>query len=120
MNKTATRKNLKELPQFSMRHRLRAHILKALAHPVRWYFVEVLAHGPQCVCDLQHLVNLDMSTVSKHLAVLKQAGIVWDEKRGTQVLYHLATPCVLNVIPCVEGVLVADIKQKMEAMKSDE
>ncbi len=109
-----------DIPKFSSRHRLRANILKALAHPVRWYFAEVLAHGPRCVCELQQLVNLDMSTVSKHLAVMRQAGLVEDEKRGTQVLYHLATPCVLKIFPCVEEVLAKDIRRKMEVFGSDE
>lgn len=104
------------LPKFSERHRARARFLKALAHPVRLYFVEVLANRQMCVCELQQLVGLDISTVSKHLAVLKQAGVVLDEKKGTQVIYRLATPCVLNVFSCVEQALVTDLQRKMEVL----
>jgi len=83
----------------------RANVLKALAHPSRLLMVEALANGPRCVCELRELVGSDISTVSKHLAVLKNGGIVADEKSGTQVYYHLLTPCVLNFFGCIESVL---------------
>lgn len=65
--------------------------------------VEALANGPRCVCELRELVGADLSTVSKHLAVLKNAGIVRDERRGTQIYYHLAAPCVLDFFACLES-----------------
>ena len=65
----------------------RANILKALAHPSRLMMVEELARGERCVCELRELVGADISTVSKHLAVLKKAGLVESDKRGLQVFY---------------------------------
>lgn len=88
----------------------RAAILKALAHPSRLLMVEALADGRKCVCELQALVNADMSTVSKHLSVLKRAGLVESEKRGLQVFYTLLSPCVLNFFSCVESVIAANEK----------
>lgn len=85
----------------------RANVLKALAHPSRLLMVEALADGARCVCELQGMVGSDMSTVSKHLSVLKNAGIVADERRGTMIYYHLLTPCVLNFFGCIESVLNA-------------
>lgn len=85
----------------------RAAILKALAHPSRLLIVEELSRGERCVCDLRELVGHDMSTVSKHLALLKNAGIVEDDKRGKQVYYRLKVPCVLNFFHCLESVLSA-------------
>ncbi len=105
------------VPQLSERHVTRARLLKALAHPVRLYFVEVLSVREHCVCELQSLVGLDLSTVSKHLSILRSAGIVRDERRGTQVFYKLATPCLLNIFPCVEGAIEADLKQRLGALK---
>ena len=67
----------------------RARILKALAHPTRLFIVEELARGERCVCELQEMIGADMSTVSKHLAQLKSAGVVADDKRGVQVYYNL-------------------------------
>lgn len=85
----------------------RANVLKALAHPSRLLMVEELAKGERCVCELQDLVGADMSTVSKHLAVLKKAGLVECDKRGLQVFYTLLSPCVLNFFTCVESVIKA-------------
>ena len=92
----------------------RARIIKALAHPTRLFFVEQLSHGKRCVCELNEMVDADVSTVSKHLAVLRNAGIVRDEKRGSKVFYSLRTPCVLNFFTCVEGVIEATAREQAE------
>ena len=73
----------------------RARIIKALALPARLFFVEELVRHESCVCELTAMVSLDISTVSKHLSVLKNSGIVIDDKRGNQVFYQLRTPCIL-------------------------
>ncbi len=83
-------------------------ILKALAHPSRLAMVDALGSGEQCVCELQQLVGSDISTVSKHLAVLKRAGIVADRREGVQIYYRLRIPCILQVFPCVAAVIQAD------------
>ena len=89
----------------SLKYQARAQIMKALAHPTRLFIVDQLKAGDRCVCELTEMIGADVSTVSKHLSVLKQAGIVEDEKQGTQVFYSLRVPCVLNWYSCVEGVL---------------
>ena len=94
------------------RYQARARILKALAHPARLFIVDELAKGPRCVCELQRSLGLDISTVSKHLAVLKNAGMVQDEKRGLKVIYTLRFPCVLNFFSCTEAVLKLAAKEQ--------
>jgi DNA-binding transcriptional ArsR family regulator len=84
------------------------------AHPTRLLFVEELAKGERCVCELNEMVDADVSTISKHLAVLKNVGIVRDERRGSRVFYSLRTPCVLNFFSCVEGVLEAQARERAE------
>jgi DNA-binding transcriptional ArsR family regulator len=83
----------------------RAQVLKAMAHPTRLFIIEELEKEERCVCDLTEQIGADVSTVSKHLSVLKQAGIVSDDKRGNQVFYRLRVPCILNFFGCVESVL---------------
>lgn len=83
----------------------RADILKAMAHPSRLIMIDALSKGEKCVCELQELVGSDMSTVSKHLTVLKNAGIVDDRKEGLWVYYRLKVPCILNFFGCVEAVI---------------
>lgn len=75
-----------------------ATILKALSHPSRLLMVEALGEKPYCVCELTAMVGSDTSTVSKHLAILRQAGIVTDEKKGNQVFYSLRCRCVLDAL----------------------
>jgi len=86
-------------------YRRKAEIIKAMAHPTRLFLVEELARGERCVCDLTAMVGDDISTISKHLAVLRQAGIVSANKRGAQVFYALRVPCVVNFFACVESVM---------------
>ncbi len=95
----------------------RARIVKALAHPTRLFIVDRLSKESTCVCELTRLVGADMSTVSKHLSVLKSAGIVSDEKRGLQVFYRLKTPCILNFFSCVEGVLKANASEQASLVR---
>ena len=96
----------------------RAKVLKAMAHPSRLFILEELEKGEHCVCDLTDKIGADVSTVSKHLSVLKQAGIVSDEKRGNQVFYQLRVPCILNFFDCVETVLSEQAKTQIACLSS--
>jgi DNA-binding transcriptional ArsR family regulator len=87
------------------RFRARASVMKAMAHPTRLYIVDELARGERCVHELTEMIGADMSTVSKHLSVLKSVGIVRDEKRGSEVYYSLRMGCVLGFFDCIEAVL---------------
>ena len=82
----------------------RAQVFKALGHPGRLLMLEALSRGERCVCELAALVGSEMPTVSRHLSLLKNAGILDDEKRGAQVFYRLMTPCVMNLFQCVASV----------------
>lgn len=83
----------------------RSMVFKSLAHPSRLMIIDELSHGERCVCDLTELVGHDISTVSKHLNLLKKSGLVEDEKRGKQVYYRLKVPCILNFFYCIESVV---------------
>ena len=88
------------------RYAARATIVKALAHPTRLFVVDELSrHGRRCVCELTEMIGADMSTVSRHLAILKNAGIVSDEKQGCQVFYQLKMSCVLKLLKCVDSLM---------------
>lgn len=95
----------------------RARVLKALAHPTRLYFVERLADGPLCVCELAKDVAVELPTISRHLALLKSAGIVSDEKQGTKVIYSLRTPCVLRFLDCLITVVKQNAREQMALIR---
>ena len=99
------------------RYEARAKILKALAQPTRLFIVDQLANADEkCVCELTEMIGADMSTVSKHLAILKEAGIVQDDKRGSQVYYQLRVKCVLNFFDCIESVMACNAKSQQELL----
>lgn len=84
----------------------RAQVAKAIAHPTRLLLIDALSDGEHCVCELNELVDVDQSTLSKHLAVLKNAGIIVDAKKGLNVYYRLKCNCVLSFFECATGVLL--------------
>ncbi len=87
-------------------------ILKALAHPVRIMIVEALTDGDRCVCELNALVDIDQSGISRHLSMLKKAGIVTDRREGMKVFYHLESPCILKAFDCTLQVIRSEAKRK--------
>jgi DNA-binding transcriptional ArsR family regulator len=92
----------------------RARIIKAMAHPTRLFIIDELSRGERCVCELQELVGGDMSTISKHLGVLRGVGLLADEKRGNQFFYNLRYPCVTGFFGCIESVLRNTARESLD------
>jgi DNA-binding transcriptional ArsR family regulator len=103
-------------PDTKARFEARAEILKAMAHPSRLFILDELSRGERCVGDLTAMIGVDTSTVSKHLSILKNAGIVDTDKRGVQVYYRLNAPCVLNFFDCVETVLRDNLTTQLKRL----
>jgi len=81
----------------------RARMIRALAHPSRLLILdELLRNGERCVCEITQAVGAEISTVSRHLAVLRSAGLVADEKRGLKVFYRLKCPEAGDLIRATE------------------
>lgn len=95
------------------KYEARASVAKALAHPTRLLIVDELSRQERCVCELTDMVGADTSTVSKHLSVLKNAGLIEDEKRGQMVYYKLKCPCIMKFFSCMETVLQDRAKRHM-------
>ncbi len=72
-----------------------ASLFKALSDEIRIRIVALLTHGELCVRDLMEVLELPQSTVSRHLATLRQAGLVEDRRQGVWIFYRL----VENPIP---------------------
>ena len=95
------------MPRSPQEYRAGADVFKALGHSSRLLIVDVLSHGECCVADLTELIGCDMSTVSNHLSILRNAGLIMDERRGQQVFYRLTTPCVTKAFACMEEMRAA-------------
>ena len=86
-------------------YKVKADVIAAAGNPIRLAIIDFLRNGEQCVCDIARHVDAQRSNVSRHLAVLLQSGLVSQRKDGLKMIYSLKTPCILNFIKCVEGVL---------------
>ena len=86
------------------RYEVRAQVIKAMAHPSRVLIAEALSEGEKCVCDLTDLIGADISTVSKHLTVMRRVGLVTSEKRGLNQFYRLACSCLTDFFRCVDTI----------------
>ena len=105
-----------ELQQKAL-YEARAKIIKALAHATRIFIIDELHKGERCVYELTEMIGADTSTVSKHLLVLKNAGIVSYEKRGPQIYYRLKIPCILSFLYCVNIIVESNAKEQLVLLK---
>ncbi|MGL4595412.1 MAG: ArsR/SmtB family transcription factor [Thermoguttaceae bacterium] len=80
-------------------------VLKALSNPIRLKLVKKMTEGDQCVCDCLKMFDIDFSTLSRHMIILKKAGIILDEKRGKNVYYSLNRDTVFAVFECLKVTL---------------
>ena len=93
------------------RYEARARIAKALSHPTRLMFLDALRQdGELCVCELTNLAGIDQSTVSKHLAILRDAGLVGIRKKGSMSYYSLKCQCLESFFGCIETVLAENVR----------
>ena len=73
-------------------------ILKALAHPLRLKMVEMLFDDECCVTDVSNALGMPQSTSSQHIAILKNAGVVFPKKYGTRTCYFVNKGVVTDII----------------------
>jgi ArsR family transcriptional regulator len=79
--------------------------------------LDALQERETCVCDLTALVGADQSTVSKHLAVLRSAGLVDVRKEGAMTFYRLKVCCLQSFWECVETVLKQNLEEQRAAVR---
>ena len=99
----------KEMVKF----KIRAEVVKAMAHPTRLFIMTKLSEQRHCVNELHDMLECDLSTVSKHLTVLRKAGILIDKKEGTQVYYSLRVPCIMNFMDCIETLIKKNAEESL-------
>ena len=87
-----------------------------MAHPVRLMVIEFLRGGEHPFSEIFHLFQLDKSTISKHLLVLKEAGIVSSKKTGTEMIYKLEVPCVADFFTCATVVIESNVKKQLNCL----
>jgi ArsR family transcriptional regulator len=100
------------------RSRAVSDIFKALGHPSRIFIVETLQKSEHCVCELSEMIGSDMSTVSRHLSVLKKAGIIRDRKEGTTVYYSLSCDCFKQMLTGAQNIIRGRAESEAAALQA--
>jgi len=95
-----------------------AGVSKAIAHPLRIAIIDFLKDGEQCVCDIAEHIGSERSNVSRHLAVMVNAGVLDYRKEGLKVIYRLKCVCILEFFSCVIGVLKQQAKENEKLLKA--
>ncbi len=81
-----------------------AKIMKALAHPARIYIIEEISKNKICVCSLAKKLNLSFAGISRHFSILKNVGIVREEKERNNIYYRLVSNYVLLLLKSAKNV----------------
>ena len=95
---------------------LRVKVVKAMAHPVRLMVIEFLLGGERPFSAIFNLFQLDKSTISKHLLVLKESGVISSRKTGREMIFKLEVPCVADFFSCATVVIQNNVKNQMKCL----
>ena len=93
--------------------RFRAKIFNALSDPIRLEIIDFLRDGEKCVCEITPHLKLPQPVVSRHLKILKNAGLVKRRKKGTWHIYSITNPEICDVIDQLTPELLAALKQRI-------
>ncbi len=93
-----------------------ANVLKALGQPTRLQILDLLKNGERCVCEIFPAINQEQANVSKHLSILKQAGILESRKDGLRILYRIKTPEIFNLLTGTSKILKAQADEQRRLM----
>jgi ArsR family transcriptional regulator, arsenate/arsenite/antimonite-responsive transcriptional repressor len=96
---------------------LRVRILSALSDPTRLELLEYLAGGERCVCEILPAFSRSQSTISKHLNILYEAGILDRRIEGKRTLYRISNPKILNLLKNVDAIAFDQISELADAGK---
>ena len=93
---------------------VRSKIIKAVAHPSRLFIIEQLYESKCSVSKLTEMIGVSMPTVSRHLSILENAGIINSQKDGAMVYYYLEMRCIIDFFKCAEKVLELQAEKHKE------
>ena len=93
--------------------RLKARVFYALSDPVRLEIMAYIRDGEKCVCEIIPQLNLIQPVVSRHLKILKDAGLVSDRKDGNKRYYSATFPEIFKIIDNITPELASAISKKI-------
>jgi len=87
----------------------KSDILKAIAQPTRLKIIELLRDGERCVCEMIPLLNEEQANISKHLSILRQAGVVEFRKEGVSSFYKIKDRRIFKIIGIADDIVRKEI-----------
>ena len=99
-------------------YELKAELCRALGNPVRLELVHFLREGPQRVSDLAEAVNSNQGTVSRHLAVLRNSGILTASHQGRDIYYQIVDPRISDLCDLMRQVLLEQASKRSRMLKT--
>ena len=98
-------------------YKIKADFLKALAHPMRLQIIELLKNGEKNVGSIMKVLSIQQSSLSRHLTVLREAGILKSRQQGTVIYYDIEDHDIFHVLRPIAEMLRKKLK-KTEAVLS--
>lgn len=96
---------------------IEADFLKTLAQPMRLKILDVLKDGEKCVCKIYPAVGGEQSNISRHLTLMKKAGILNCRREGLMVFYSVRNPKVFEVLGLIKDLLRSQIKETHKVLE---
>jgi ArsR family transcriptional regulator len=95
---------------------LQAELCLAMGHPIRLRIVHLLKEGPQRVAGIAESLGVAQAAASRHLAVLRNAGIVFAERHAQESIYQIANPKIVSVCEMMREVLAEREGRRSEVL----
>jgi ArsR family transcriptional regulator len=97
---------------------MQARLCQAMGHAARLEIIHILRDGPQCINGLAQVMSLNQAILSRHMAILRQVGLVTAERQGQENVYHLTNLKIVAVCNLMREVLAEQIQHQTEVAKT--
>jgi ArsR family transcriptional regulator len=97
---------------------MQARLCQAMGHAKRLRIVHSLRDGPKRVADLAQASGLSQASVSRHLTILRNCGVVTAQRRGQEIIYHITSPKIVAVCDLMREVLVEQAAHQSDITKA--
>jgi ArsR family transcriptional regulator len=100
----------------STQYETESEIYQALGHPIRLQLLDFLMEGPRCTCEIEPEFDVDQSTISRHLIILKKAGLVRSHREGVRVIYEIEDDRVRAMRKLVQEMIREHAREAMRVL----
>lgn len=99
---------------------VQADLCRCMASATRIEIVHVLRDGPQRVGDIARLIGQPQTTVSRHLGVLRNGGVVIAQRRAQNVVYQIANPKIVHICDLMREVLLEEASRRSRLVEASQ